>query len=267
MTDPVPASRVDPEPMHSSGAGRGRILPSIALACTILFFADLVAIWITHPTIPTLLLALAPALPLGGIVLGTIAKWTGQGASPADASRARTATRLGLVEVCLVLLISILLPSLCRAREPANRVKCASNLKQIGLALAEYARANNGRYPPDLSVLLQPQSDLAPAVFTCPSSSDVPATGDTPEARSHNLRSAPGHLSYVYVGAGLSSSDALPGRVLVYEPLANHGGEGMNVLYTNGDVTFIPMPDADRLIAELQSRHSPPHGSTTDPSR
>jgi len=47
----------------------------------------------------------------------------------------------------IALLISILLPSLNRARETANRVKCANNLKQIGLACNLYSNENHGSYP------------------------------------------------------------------------------------------------------------------------
>src|SRR3954466_1110127 len=66
----------------------------------------------------------------------------------------RATSRKGftLVELLVVigiiaLLISILLPSLNRARETANRVKCGSNLRQVGQAILLYANENKGNYP------------------------------------------------------------------------------------------------------------------------
>jgi prepilin-type N-terminal cleavage/methylation domain-containing protein len=64
----------------------------------------------------------------------------------------RTTKGFTLVELLVVigiiaLLISILLPSLNKARETANRAKCLSNLKQIGTAIRVYETQNNGQYP------------------------------------------------------------------------------------------------------------------------
>jgi prepilin-type N-terminal cleavage/methylation domain-containing protein len=57
-----------------------------------------------------------------------------------------------LVELLVVIgiiavLISILLPSLNRAREAANQTKCLSNLRQLGLAFVMYLNENKGVFP------------------------------------------------------------------------------------------------------------------------
>jgi prepilin-type processing-associated H-X9-DG protein len=50
--------------------------------------------------------------------------------------------------ICIIaLLISILLPSLSKAREAASRTKCLSNLRQIGIAMVMYTNDNAGRFP------------------------------------------------------------------------------------------------------------------------
>jgi type II secretory pathway pseudopilin PulG len=48
----------------------------------------------------------------------------------------------------IALLISLLLPSLSKARENAKRVACASNIRQIALAAINYSNEHRGYLPP-----------------------------------------------------------------------------------------------------------------------
>lgn len=60
-----------------------------------------------------------------------------------------TLIELLVVVAIIALLISILLPALSEAKKRAQEVVCASNVRQLGLAMRHYLDDNNGFYPAD----------------------------------------------------------------------------------------------------------------------
>jgi prepilin-type processing-associated H-X9-DG protein len=170
---------------------------------------------------------------------------------------------LTFVAAILVLILGVefLTPSLGRAREPANRIKCSSNLRQIGMAVMMYANQHKGEYPPTPDLLLL-HEDISSECFVCPSSAGERAAGKTLAEVLANFRKDPAHCSYLLTTAGLNSNNTTSQHVLAYEYSANHGDKGMNLLYGDGSAQWLNMKEAGYVRAELEAGHNPPRPRT-----
>jgi prepilin-type processing-associated H-X9-DG protein len=149
-------------------------------------------------------------------------------------------------------LMSILIPSLNRAREQANRVKSASNLQQIGLAALMYANVNQDHFPDDEKAIVKMQQ-VPISDFVSPRTKTGMPTMTDPDKQAEWVNA---NSDYAWVGAGLN--DTGPGNaVLAYEKPDGLQG-GIEVLFADGHVEWVAKPKSDAMVSELKQGRNPP---------
>jgi prepilin-type processing-associated H-X9-DG protein len=231
-------------------AGHANMYPSMMLLTRYGGFAELFNVTWPEPMIPPLDIILANLTTSGSASWSDGEGFYSKAVSPfplADALNEHGAvTSIGAGSGAMM--ASILLPSLNRARETANRVKSASNLRQIGLASLLFSNENRGgKLPDDFGVILETQ-DISVEVFVNPrTGSTLPPTlkGQPMEQRVKWVKTS---SDYVWIGKG-QTNNAPADVVLAYE---NPKGldDGINVLFGDGHVEFLIMQYALDLIED-----------------
>lgn len=155
----------------------------------------------------------------------------------------------------LALLVAILLPSAGNARPQALRIACAANLRSLGQSIWMYSNAHAGAFPDTLERAVAGGFVPDVRVLLCPGSADTPAQGATPAAQAADL-TAGGHLSYTYVGTGLTQA-AHPDTVIAYDHAGNHEGGGGNVLFADGHVEWYNRAEFRTLVDRAAAGERP----------
>jgi prepilin-type processing-associated H-X9-DG protein len=139
-------------------------------------------------------------------------------------------------------------------RESSGRMPCPSNLRQVGQAIQIYANDHGGAFPATLEPLFDGKY-LMPKTFICPSSGDTAAGGETPEQVRAQLM-AGDHVSYIYIGAGLTYNHGAD-YVVAYDRPRNHAPDGANILYADGHVDWMAMRAFQHVLDEVAAGRLP----------
>lgn len=235
---------------QSAGEGYAGLL---AISRLYLGFADMMGVQTPAMVLPPLHKLLPHVAPLGAVSWSDPGGgWHFKSITPFPGAELLADSGMGTAIVGQSALItSILLPSLSRSRETANRVKCASNQRQIGQAILMYANEHRGKYPDDMGTLVKTE-DIVVNVFICPSSNNAlpPEVGQM--TLDQRVAWVTEHSDFVYLGKGQTTA-APADRIILYEKPGAHDADGMNMLYGDGHVEFQHTAEAMRQI-ELQEK-------------
>jgi len=183
-----------------------------------------------------------------------------------------------LVEILIVLAIvgilaAILFPAFGSARESARRATCSSNLKQIGMAIAQYAQDNNRFYPHHDNSFVGQDNKCAWAerigryiksteIFECPTAeSGTYKPGCPADAEEKDEDD----MKIGWDGSYDLNKLTVAGRPTINEVRLQHPADTISVLDGKGRVIAVgldPTPDAAAMLSHGLKK--PRHGEGTN---
>ena len=140
--------------------------------------------------------------------------------------------------------------------ERDERVRCQSRVRQVEQGLLLYANDHGGQFPPRFDPLIS-EEDISTEVFICPSSNDERAVGATLQQKLADFKT-PGHCSYIYLGAGMTTGTVTKDFVLAYEPLENHEGKGAHFVFGDTRAEWRDAKEARGIIEQVKNGVNPP---------